>query len=153
MSCFPGSSCTLQYFFFLNLLLCWETYLVVVQWGLSKFFLNPSAFMLDGSEGTVIGCFMDGFPYFTHYKAILCSSVTFVFKYYGALSVTTISSHNYILSDFSKQFSFLTYFFFFWHLNYTWKKRIVENFPLQPISHVVPAASNLNLFIWIILRS
>lgn len=117
-----------------NLLLSSETYLAVAQWRLTKFFL--SRFILDGSEKTTIGCFIDWLLYFTQWKAILLHLDFFFLQVLWVLL-----SHNnrfsYPLSDFSKKFSFLTYFFSFDILTILRKKRTVKDFPLQPISDVV----------------
>lgn len=93
-----------------NLLLSSETYLAVAQWGRTKFFL--SRFILDGSENTALGCFIDWLLYFTHRKAISLP-LDYFFLQVLWVPISHINRFSWPLSEFSKSFSFLTYCFSF----------------------------------------
>lgn len=135
MSRFPGSGSTLQHFL-KNLLLSWETYVLSAQWRVTKFFLNSSTFILDCSESSTIGFFIDWLLCFTHHKKIFCTLITFVFKTCGSLSVLTTSFYNYFLI-FPNNFIFRLFISLdILTILGGGKKKNRKNFPLQPISCV-----------------
>ena len=112
--------------------------------GRIPFFLNPSTLILDCSESSMTGFFIEELLYFTQQKAMFAPQLLLSSNSCGSLSVEkTHSPNNFLI--FPNNFLFWLFFSFD---NLVGKnKQNVEKTFHSALSHVASFPSDLNLFI------